>query len=205
MIHKSLSLSFILSFILSLCLVTITSCSRLKYDILPDSQRTYHSLTVRVNVKYTTKKGRQKQNFKIVLKYDANQDKMLFLSPLNQVYGQLFVKNEQVLLINTKKKRSWKGHFASLIKKIWGLDLNYSQFKALILKGTLPTKKMADKGLDISIEKDEKNIPKRIIISRSKGLIKLKIYNRKTGKGIINFSPPPGNIQETDIEDVINQ
>jgi hypothetical protein len=194
--------------IFSLFLVTLFSilwlsfCSPKRIDILPDATKIYHSITLRVNVKEIDAKRRQ--NFKVVLKYDENGDKMLFLSPLNQVYGQLFINAEKVLLVSPKKKRYWRGTFNTLIDYIWDLNFTYQQFRYLILEGIIPEDKKADKTLLIEIELDDKDsLPKRIQITHQRVRIKLKLYNRKSGRGIINFSPALKNMHPAEIKEIL--
>jgi len=183
-------------------LLFFSSCSRLTYDVIPDADALYHSVILKVNVK--AKNSRKRQNFKIVLKYDDSRDKMLFLSPLNQVYGQLFIKNETALLINTKKKKYWEGDFNRLIYEIWALDFTYSQFKKLILTGKVSQNKVKESGLEISLEKENKSEkPKRIRIDHRDVKIKIKISSRRTGKGIINFSPRLEKVKKATIEEIL--
>ena len=183
-------------------LLFFSSCSRLRYDVIPDPYALYHSVILKVNVK--AKNSRKRQNFKIVLKYDDSRDKMLFLSPLNQVYGQIFIKNETVLLINTKKRKYWEGNFNRLIYEMWALDFTYSQFKELILTGKVSQNKVKEGGLEISLEKEnESEKPKRIRIDHRDVRIKIKISSRRTGKGIINFSPRLEKVKKATIEEIL--
>ena len=182
------------------------NCSRLRYDVIPDADAVYHALNLKVNVKVENENSRQRQNFKIVLKYDENMDKMLFLSPLNQVYGQLFIKNERVVLINTKKKRYWKGRFKRLIKEIWALDFDYSEFRALILEGHIPRDKAKESGLRISLEKEkESERPVRIKIKYRDVLLSLKVSGRRIGEGRIDFSPRLEKAKKESLERVLEE
>lgn len=181
-------------------------CSRLKYDILPDADAVYHSVVIKVNVKINTNSPGKRQHFKIVLKYDDSRDKMLFLSPLNQVYGQLFITNETALLIDTKKKRYWHGDFKRLIEKIWGLDFTYSQFKELILTGRIPQNKVKERGFRVSLEKEKgSERPERIKIDHRDMTIKLRISSRRTGNGIIRFSPRLKKVKKATIEEILER
>jgi hypothetical protein len=183
-------------------LLFFSFCSRMKYDVIPDSYAIYHSAVLKVNVR--VKDSRKRQNFKIVLKYDDSRDKMLFLSPMNQVYGQLFIKNETALLINTKKRKYWKGDFNRLIREIWALDFTYFQFKELILTGRIPQRKVEESGLQISLEKEEESEkPKRIKIDHRDMTVKIKISSRRKGKGIINFSPRLEKVKKATIEEIL--
>ena len=182
----------------------LSACTRLGYDITPDSTAVYSAVTIKVNVKINNPDTgtKKRQNFKILLKFDHNRDKMLFLSPLNQVYGLLIIDNERVLLVNTKRKKYWNGRFNTLIEEIWALDFNYSEFKKLILTGTMPQKKMVEKRMRVSIEREkETQKPGRINIDYNNVTITLKISNRRTGKGIIDFSPRLENVRAATIEE----
>lgn len=200
----------LLSFVLfCLFLLFNPGCSRLKYDIIPDADATYNSITLGVNVGIRPQEGksRQKQSFKILLKYDGARDKMLFLSPLNQVYGQLFIENEKVLLINSKTKRYWRGRFKTLIDEIWALDFTYAEFKELILAGTIPQKKALESSLRISLEKEEGgDRPARIKIEYNDVTLRLKLSDRRGGKGRIDFSPRLEKVvQKATIREVLEE
>jgi hypothetical protein len=174
---------------------SFSGCSglRYKYDVVPDAEKVYHSLRIKVNVKY--KGSGERDNFKIILKFDNTKDKMLFLSPLNQVYGLLVVNpdRENVLLVNTKKKKYWTGPFHILLQDLWGpgMDFNYEEFKQLIVAGVMPGDKLMQRDINISIENtgnSEEEKPGRIIITTRDVRVRLKISHRVTGKGSIRFS-----------------
>jgi len=189
-----------------LLLSLLFACSRLTYDITPDSNALYSSVTIKVNLKLNNPDTgtKKRQNFKILLKFDHNRDKMLFLSPLNQVYGLLFIENERVLLVNTKRKQYWKGHFNTLIREIWTLDFTYSEFKKLILTGTMPQEKTGERRMKVSIERDnETQKPERIDIGYNNVTLKLRISNRRTGKGLVDFSPRLKNMKAASIQEAL--
>jgi len=185
-------------------LILLPRCAYKRNDITPAPNRVYKALTLKVNVKAAN--SRQKQNFKIVLKYDDIQDKMLFLSPLNQVMGRLFLKKERVLLVNSKGKKYWRGTFQQLIDRIWGLNFTYAEFKDLVITGKLPEKRLKHSGLNITRE-NEKNSqrPRRIKIVRNGVTVKLKISNRKSGHGAIDFSPRLEGLKRASIDDVLTK
>ncbi|UCH94064.1 MAG: hypothetical protein JSV88_27875 [Candidatus Aminicenantes bacterium] len=194
----------ILSNILCILLL-LPFCSRLKYDVTPHKTAVYHSLRVKVNAKNTG--TNQKQNFKILLKYDDSRDKMFFLSPLNQVYGLLLLEGEKALLVNTKKKKYWKGRFNHLLQEIWGLDFDYREFKQLIVNGVVPGDKIKEQGIKISFERGPTNTnqenPQRMKIISADLLLKIKISNRKTGKGVISFSRNLAGMKKTNIRELL--
>ena len=131
---------------------------------------------------------------------------MLFLSPLNQVYGQLFIENEKALLINSKKKMFWRGRFKTLIQKIWALDFDYAEFKELISAGTIPQKKARESSLRVSLEKEETgDKPGKIKIDYNDMTLKIKISDRRSGRGLIDFSPRLEKMQKATIEEVLGE
>lgn len=169
------------------------SGARYKYDVTPDAERVYHSLRIKVNVKY--KGSGERDNVKIILKFDNTKDKMLFLSPLNQVYGLLVVNPNRgnALLVNTKKKKYWTGPFHILLQELWGpgMDFNYKEFKQLIVEGVMPGDKLKRRDINISIEKtdnSEEEKPERMTITTRDVRVRIKISHRTTGKGRIRFS-----------------
>lgn len=172
-----------------LLLLVLPNCSRLKYDITPDAQAIYHSLRLKFNVKNLhTGEG---QNFKVLLKYNDKGDKMLFLSPLNQIYGILLVEDERALLVNTKRKRYWSGDFRYLLKYMWGedMDFRYTQFKQLVTLGIIPQRIIKAKGIDITQEKaTDSEAPKTITITNTDVRIKVKIADRKSASGALSLA-----------------
>jgi hypothetical protein len=182
-------------------------CSRLKYDVIPHQTAVYHSLRIKVNAKNTS--SNQKQNFKILLKYDDSRDKMFFLSPLNQVYGLLLLEGEKAVLISTKKKKYWKGNFSSLLQEIWKLDFNYREFKQLIVDGVVPEDKIKKQDIKISFEQNPSNTnrekPQRMQIISGDLLLKIKISQRKTGKGVISFAKNLKGMKKTSIRELLEE
>ncbi len=196
----------ILPLFILLCglLLLAPGCARLTYDITPDAHGVYQAITLRINVKVTEGKSSKRQGFKVLLKFDDKQDKMLFLSPINQVYGQLLLEKEDSLLINSRKKRFWRGDFRQLIEKIWALDFQYSEFKALVLEGAIPEEKVKQQGIRIHIEPGKKDPkPYRIRILYDNVTIKIKISSRKSGRGIINFNTSLAGMTQGSIEHVL--
>lgn len=171
-------------------LILLPSCARLNYDVTPHETAFYHSLRLKVSARNIDSK--QKQSFKILLKYNDRADKLFFLSPLNQLYGVLVVEKENALLVNTKKKRYWQGKFHVLLYEIWGLDFNYKEFKQLLVKGKLPEKKLKEQQVTISLDKNNsgpgEQEPQQMEILTRELQLKIKISDRKTASGILSFA-----------------
>ena len=156
-----------------LLLLLLPFCSRLDYDIVPHKTALYHSLRLKINARNT--RDSQKQNFKILLKYDATRDKMFFLSPLNQVYGLLLLEGEKALLINTKKKTYWQGTFNELLREMWDLDFEYREFKQLLVHGIIPERKLQKQGIEISFPGEgSRTEPEKMTITSGNLLLKIK-------------------------------
>lgn len=194
----SLALLLILPFIFAI------NCSNLTTDITPDRAARYHSLRIKVNVKSLTSSHRQ--SFKVLLKYNQDGDKMLFLSPLNQIYGLLVVKNEIALMVNSKKKRYWQGPFKELLKYMWGpdMDFQYHQFKALMVRGTVPQKEVRKRNLNITLQPGVKGSPPHRLEIQSKNIrVRVKISNRKTSSGKLSLKAPVSDMRESSIRDLM--
>ncbi len=186
--------------ILIFALLTFQYCSSFRYDVTPDTEDFQYS---RVKMKVYYKNGKNKQSGKVLLKYDDNRTKMLFLSPFNQVLLELIMSGENLLLINSKSKKYWKGDFKSFLKIVWNIDLEFEQLKLLLLEGIEP-KNIGDEHLKFNIEKDKDSAkPKIIKITNEDIFIKLKVISKKVRKGKLNFNKDLSNLQKSDINDVL--
>lgn len=163
-------------------LFVVVGCSHIKYDVEPDSTRSYHSIDMKVNIK--NKETGKKGSFKILLKYDEQLDKMMFLSPINQVMGILAIKVESSILVNTKRKKYWEGEFNTLLKELWGIDIEYGDFKRMLSDGFVPEEKVKERNIQVEIEKDpEGKRPVRVVIETEEMRVQLKITKRETLPG----------------------
>ncbi len=194
-----------------LLILFVNGCSGLKYDIQPDDTRIYRSLAIKANVK--NKENGKKGSFRILLKYDETADKMMFLSPINQVVGLLTIEGENALLVNSKKKRYWKGRFNTLLREIWGMDFEYAEFKHVLDEGIIPGEKLEEKlkerGIDVIIEKITGNetgakTPERITIETGQMQVKIRITDRKTEKGYIRFAVDTEGMKQTGIRELFD-
>ncbi|MCP5051098.1 MAG: hypothetical protein GY940_28295 [bacterium] len=203
MIKKSVfSRWFVLLGLLALLLPP--GCSRLSYDVEPDASAVYHSLRIKLNVK--NRSTGKRQNFKALLKYNRDGDKMMFLSPLNQVYGLLFIRDENSLLINSKRKKYWRGDFRRLLEFMWGprMDFHYSQFKQLMVRGIVPEDRVKANGIEISIKKTgDRGEPEKMQIKSPDMLVKIKISNRKTGSGRLRLSMEVDGMKQSTIRELL--
>lgn len=187
--------------ILCFLLLSLSFCSQLRYRVVPVKDRTagaiYHSLKIKVNLKEVSS-GR-KQGFKILLKFTETRARMLFLGPpLNKVYAKLITDGESALLINAKKKKYWQGDFKTILREMWDVNFDYSEFKRLLVEGVIPRKKVKKNSLKVSVEAGKgSGKPGQIQISGGDITIKLKISNRRIVKGKIVFSVNLKNLRKT--------
>ncbi len=185
-------------------LLLLPNCARVNVDVEPDASAVYESLKLNFHVKNL--RSRESQSFKAILKTNSSGDKMLFLSPLNQVYGMLFLNGENTLLINTRKKKYWQGEFNLLIRWLWGeeMDFQFSQFKELVKEGIIPADKVLENPVTITIEKvDTTNKPVRIQLQSKDILVKVKVSDRQTGKGKLQLDISLKGKKQADIRQVM--
>lgn len=186
--------------ILIFALLTFQYCSSFKYDVTPNVEGSQYS-KVKMKVYYKNKKN--KQSGKLLLKYDNNRTKMLLLSPLNQVLLELIMKGENLLLINSKSKKYWRGNFNSFLKRVWNIDLGFRELRLLILEGIEP-KNIVEEHLEFKIEKDKgSGKPKIIRINDDNIFIKLKVINKRVRNGKLDFNKDLSKFHESDIDDVL--
>ncbi|MCI0470459.1 MAG: hypothetical protein L0Y73_02250 [Candidatus Aminicenantes bacterium] len=177
-------------------------CTLSRYATAPGeeygSPSAYRSLNLTANI--TELSSGRKQSIKILLKFVETKARMLLLGPpLNRVYAVLETDGEAALLIDSKKKKYWRGDFKTLLLEIWDIDFTYMEFKNLLTTGTLPREKIEQSGLDVSVEMEPKhNRPGRIIISNENIMLKLKISGWKIRKGPLPLSMSLEKMQESD-------
>lgn len=178
------------------------SCGRHIPRTEPGQPGVYHSLNVKLTIKL--QQEQRKGSGKIIWFYDRDRGKMLFLSPLNQVYFELLVEGERALLISRKEKKFWSGRFSALLRRLWNLDVRYSQLLALVSEGTIPRQTDYQKQLVFNIEKGQDGgQPSKIEISNHDVHLKLKISRKKTRQGLLTFDPKLGALQRVGIEEIL--
>ncbi len=94
----------------------------------------YHDLMIRARKQID---GRMKGG-RIVVKIQARQGMILFLTPLNQVALKLEVADGGALLFNPRRKNYWQGSVGELMEQLWDLPMNWDELVMLLLEGRLP-------------------------------------------------------------------
>lgn len=181
----------------------VISCGRFTPGTEPGQQGFYHALTVKLNIKLY--RENRKGSGKILWFFDQSRGKMLFLSPLNQVYFELLVERERALLISRKEKKYWSGAFSHLLKRLWNLDVNYRQLLALVNEGAIPRKTDNPKPMVFNIDKSQDSgHPSKIEIISDDVTLKLKISRRKPRSGRLKFTPELKSLKRVGIEEILS-
>lgn len=188
------------SILLCFALLAIGSCAPRKITLPGDSTGLHNH----IKLKFSIGDGEKKDSGKIILKFDRDKSKILFLSPFNQIYYKLYVEKSEALLINTRKKKFWQGDFKTLIEEMWNIDLELDELKMLIMRGTVPDRKVKDSSMEFSLENDKKSgKPKSIKIQKENILLQIKVQNRKVKKGKIEFYVNFSRLKKTELRGVL--
>lgn len=186
-----------------ICVVTIVSCGPHLPQTEPGQAGFYHSLNIKLNVRLHQEK--RKGSGRILWFFDTHRGKMLFLSPLNQIYFELLVEGEDALLISRKEKKYWKGSFSKLLRRLWNLNVRYNQLLALVNEGKIPAKTGRQKPLIFNINKGrDTGQPSRIEIESDDVSLILKISSKKTRQGQIKFIFRLDELQRVGIDDILS-
>lgn len=176
------------------------NCVPKRYTLNLDAPGFHHS----IRLKFSLKNDRERQSGKIVMKFDSRRAKILFLSPLNQVYFKLLVENNRGILINTREKKYWEGGFNELLKKMWDINLCFDDLKRLIYLGVIPRQKLKASGFQLELEKDRKSgNPARVVLGNDQVILSLKILNRRQKKGTVQFYLDVSKMTRSEIEQVL--
>jgi hypothetical protein len=178
----------------------VVSCAPRKISLPSD----WPGLHNHIKLKFSIKDGEKKDSGKIILKFDRYKSKILFLSPLNQIYFKLYVEKSEALLINTKKKKFWQGNFGILINEMWNIDLELDELKMLIMEGTVPERKVKNSRMVFDLENDKRSgKPRSIKILKDDILLHIKVQNRKTRRGKIEFYVDFSRLEKTELENIL--
>jgi hypothetical protein len=180
--------------------LVFNNCVPKRYTLNLDVPGFHHS----IRLKFSFKNDRERQSGKIVMKFDSRRAKILFLSPLNQVYFKLLVENNRGILINTRERKYWEGGFDELLKKMWEINLCFDDLKQLIHQGVIPRQKLEASGFQLKLEKDrESGNPTRVILNNDQVILNLKILNRRQKKGTVQFYLDVSKMTRSEIEQVL--
>ena len=130
--------------------------------------------------------------------------KILFLSPLNQVVAQLFIENGQALLVKRKKRLFWRGRADRLIRDLWLIDLNWRELRDWLLEDRVPAERLRETGMWHESERDGAGALRRISIGDGSVAVSLKVLDRRSRPGGVNWNPDTGGADEAALEQVIS-
>jgi hypothetical protein len=191
----------ILAGVMAGMVILTNACIPGRYLAVTDSSGNHRH----IKIKFVFQDQEKKQSGKIIMKFDRNRTRLVFLSSLNQVYFELFVEKDMAWLINTREKKFWNGKFRELIKEMWNLDLSMEEFKLLLSEGIVPEKKLKSAGFDYSIQTDEASgTPLQVRLSDSMTTIILKIQNQSVRSGGIPFDADFSRLRKSDLSSVLN-
>lgn len=185
--------------ILIITLLLTSFCSKISYKSTPGTGYSYYnSVLIRAKIIKST----QKDKVKILLKYNKNGDRLIFLGALNQVLFEILIHNSKTIIIISKKKKFWEGQFSQFMEKIWGINVDYPELKNLLLNKVIPEKTIAENSVKISIKKAEKKkIAWKVLISDKKTELEFKVYSQKKQIGNINFKRDLSRYQKINLEE----
>ncbi len=148
------------------------ACVRPKANREPAPGPHFQSLSIKFNFS----DGRVRQNGRVHWRFDDLNAKFLFFTPLNQVGLELVVSGETALLSRPGKKLYWRGEFALLLDRLWGIELTLAELKGLILAGALPAAKARENDITVDPGPDPGSRPPRLVtIRRKDSVLTLKI------------------------------
>ena len=160
--------------------IFLLTCGRSQIQLDPQAPGTLTSMTIKVSFSNSEQSGSGRIN----LNFDSDKARILFLTPLNQLSQQLFLEDEKVILLNSRKKIFWTGRFGTFLFEMWGIDIGYAEFRDLIVDGTIPAESLARNGLEASLRKNRrKGTIERVSIDGDGIKIRLKILSHRYRSG----------------------
>lgn len=178
----------------------VAACIPGRYLKVDDSSEVHQH----VKLKFFFQDPDKRQNGKILMKFDRDRSRILFLSSLNQVYFELLVEKEVSWLINIRKKKFWKGKFRKLIADMWHVDLTLDELKRLLTEGMVPEKKLTSTGFDFFLQTDPvSGSLRQIKIFDRETTILLKVQDRRVRSGGISFNRDFSGLEKGDLDTVL--
>ncbi len=175
-----------LIFISSLSIIGVTSgCSLNKVNYTPGT------LKYKGKIFYSTIRAKyihrgKKEKAKILLKFNKDGDRLIFLGILNQVMFEIIVRNEKTLLIIRKKKKYWTGSFSDFSKKFWNLEISYIELKRLLFFHTISEALKANQDFNITLSKTKKYL--RTVINGKGQILDIKTIPIKSKISKLNLN-----------------
>ena len=148
------------------------SCQARRPELQPPAGPYFQSLVVKFNFH----EDGSRQNGRVHWRFDERSSKFLFFTPLNQVGLELDAAGEEAVLVNFAKKIFWKGKFATLLQRLWGIELTLDNLKRILVKGTVPRDELKERGITATLKKNSgSGSPDSVLLRRGSAELLLKI------------------------------
>ncbi len=163
-----------------LLLLCCLACARPRVGTEPEAGDYFQVMDIRFS--FQDSQGRQ--NGRTHWRFDEDNAKFLFFTPLNQVGLELEVAGETALLLRPGSPFYWRGEFRSLLDRLWGIDLRLEELKRLVTKGRLLPEREAELGIAIELEADPgSQAPRTVRVRLGDSGVTLRIIRSETRAG----------------------
>jgi hypothetical protein len=178
------------------------SCAVRHPELQPSAGPHFHSLSI----KFSFHDGAARQNGRVLWRFDENNSKFIFFTPLNQVGMELAVAGEESILVNFGKKIFWQGDFRLMLDRLWGIGLSLSSLRSLLLAGEAPAEEFLDRGIDVTVERSgDGGAPATVRLRREGAELTLRILKSELRRGSIVRVDYAGRYRADELENVLEQ
>ena len=184
-----------------LAAAVLFSCGMRHPDLQPPEGPYFRSLSL----KFSFRDQETRQNGRVLWRFDENNSKFIFFTPLNQVGLELDVAGEEAILVNFGRKIFWRGDFRLMLDRLWGIGLSLSSLRALLLEGTAPAEEFLDKGIDVSLEPAGGGAPETVRLRRAGADLTLRILKNELRGGSIVRVDYAARYRADELENVLEQ
>lgn len=161
---------------------------------------TYRSVTIRLRT--VTPEGKEKT--KILLSYNDRGDRLIFLSPLNQVLFEIRVTGNLSTVIVPRRNQFWTGEFSEFFSRFRDMDLTYNEIKALLLEQRYDGKRLRHLGFSIRIiESQREQYPVKIHLTRDDMQLEFRVYEQVRKPGKLNLTTDLSGYRKVPLENLM--
>ena len=169
-------------------------------DLQPQEGPYFRSLTI----KFAFYDGAGRQNGKVLWRFDGNDSKFIFFTPLNQMGLELDVAGEEAILVNFGRKTFWRGDFRLMLDRLWGIGLSLASLRSLLLAGAAPAEEFLDRGIDVTMERSGAgDAPTTVRLRREGCELTLRILKSELRGGSIVRVDYAGRYRADELENVL--
>jgi hypothetical protein len=189
-------------FLIMLAIAGFFSCQSRRPDLHPPSGPHFRSLSI----KFSFRDQETRQSGRVLWRFDANNSKFIFFTPLNQVGLELDVAGEEAILVNFGRKIFWRGGFRLMLDRLWGIGLSLSSLRSLLLDGAAPAEEFLDQGIDVTVERSGAGgAPATVRLRREGAELTLRVLKSDLRPGRIVRVDYAGRYRAAELEDVLEQ